>query len=189
MAFALAWKTKKLFNYVRLVGKMPFFLRNSFLTVLMLISRKLVQRRGIGEKCVFFRSSPAVTKRLRSKRVRRAFSQRSIFSSWLGHVHKFLLQTTFFSNVCKSLDIPHILVSPITFRSSVLNLVLRPHRVRRNRKESGLAQSRASFCGIRFAPTPTSAFGRYFTITIFRMRCGHDSWNDTDGKTFQSVVI
>ena len=54
LAFAHAWKTKKLFNYVRLVGKMPFFLRNSFLTILMLISRKLVQRRGIGEKCVFF---------------------------------------------------------------------------------------------------------------------------------------
>ena len=113
LAFALAWKTKKLFNYIRLVGKMPFFLRNSFLTILMLISRKLVQRRGTGEKCVFFRSSPAVTKRLRSKRVRRAFSQRSIFSSWLGHAHKFLLQTIFFSNVCKSLDIPHILVSQL----------------------------------------------------------------------------
>ena len=54
LAFAHAWKTKKLFNYVRLVGKMPFFLRNSFLTILMLISRKLVQRRGIGEKCGFF---------------------------------------------------------------------------------------------------------------------------------------
>ena len=72
----------------------------------------------------------------------------------------FYYKHPFFSNVCKSLDIPHILVSPITFRSSVLNLVLRPHRVRRNRKESGLAPSRASFCGIHFAPTRTSAFGR-----------------------------
>ena len=33
---------------------MPFFLQNSFLAILMLISRKLVQRRGIGEKCGFF---------------------------------------------------------------------------------------------------------------------------------------
>ena len=31
-----------------------FFLQNLFLAILMLISRKLVQRRGIGEKCVFF---------------------------------------------------------------------------------------------------------------------------------------
>ena len=30
-----------------------FFLQNLFLAILMLISRKLVQRRGIGEKCVF----------------------------------------------------------------------------------------------------------------------------------------
>ena len=29
-----------------------FFLQNSFLAILMLISQKLVQRRGIGEKCV-----------------------------------------------------------------------------------------------------------------------------------------
>ena len=31
-----------------------FFLQNSFLAILTLISRKLVQRRGIGEKCGFF---------------------------------------------------------------------------------------------------------------------------------------
>ena len=31
-----------------------FFFQNLFLAILMLISRKLVQRRGIGEKCVFF---------------------------------------------------------------------------------------------------------------------------------------
>ena len=31
-----------------------FFLQNSFLAILMLISQKLVQRRGIGEKSVFF---------------------------------------------------------------------------------------------------------------------------------------
>ena len=33
---------------------MPFFLQNSFLAILMLISRKLVQRRRIGDKCGFF---------------------------------------------------------------------------------------------------------------------------------------
>ena len=32
---------------------MPFFLQNSFLAILMLINRKLVQGRGIREKCVF----------------------------------------------------------------------------------------------------------------------------------------
>ena len=52
LAFAHAWTTKKLFNYVRLVGKYAFFLilQNSSLAILMLISRKPVQRRGIGEK-------------------------------------------------------------------------------------------------------------------------------------------
>ena len=39
---------------------MPFFLQNSFLAILMLISRKPVQRRGIGEKCGFFRYALAV---------------------------------------------------------------------------------------------------------------------------------
>ena len=33
---------------------MPFFLQNSFLAILMLISRKLVQRRRIDDKCGFF---------------------------------------------------------------------------------------------------------------------------------------
>ena len=33
---------------------MPFFLQNSFLAILMLINRKLVQGRGIREKCGFF---------------------------------------------------------------------------------------------------------------------------------------
>ena len=33
---------------------MPFFLRNSFLAILMLISQKLVQRRRIGDKCGVF---------------------------------------------------------------------------------------------------------------------------------------
>ena len=33
---------------------MPLFLQNSFLAILMLIGRKSVQRRGIGEKCGFF---------------------------------------------------------------------------------------------------------------------------------------
>ena len=54
LAFAHAWKTKKLFNYVRLVEKHAFFLGNSFLAFLKLISWKPVQRRGIGEKCGFF---------------------------------------------------------------------------------------------------------------------------------------
>ena len=34
------------------------------------------------------------------------FHNRSVSSSWLGHVHKFLPQTTLFSNVIKSSDIP-----------------------------------------------------------------------------------
>ena len=53
LVFALAWKTKKLFYYVRLVGNMPFSLQNSFLATIMLICRKPVQRRGIGENAVF----------------------------------------------------------------------------------------------------------------------------------------
>ena len=35
-------KQKKLFNYVRLVGKYAFFLQNSFLAILMLLSRRIV---------------------------------------------------------------------------------------------------------------------------------------------------
>ena len=130
---------------------MPFFLQNSFLAFLMLISRKLVQRRGIGEKCGFFsaRYSPAVTKV--TKGVRSKEGAKSIFTTglyFLGdsatHI-RFYFKQHFFSTICKSLDIPHILASRITFRSSLLNLVLRPPRVRCNCKESGLAPSRASF--------------------------------------------
>ena len=51
---AFAWKPKKRFNYVRLVEKYAFFFANLFLAILMLINGKLVQRRGIGEKCGFF---------------------------------------------------------------------------------------------------------------------------------------
>ena len=42
-------------------------MQNSFLAILlaMLISWKLVQRRGIGEKCVFFADSSAVIKGLK----------------------------------------------------------------------------------------------------------------------------
>ena len=42
-------------------------MQNSFLATLlaMLISRKPVQRRGIGEKCGFFADSPAVIKGLK----------------------------------------------------------------------------------------------------------------------------
>ena len=47
-----------------LVGKYAFLLQKSFLAILMLISRKPVQRKGIGEKCGFFHYSPAVTKGL-----------------------------------------------------------------------------------------------------------------------------
>ena len=48
-------KQKSLLNYARLVGKYAFFfLKNSFLAILMLMSRKLVQRRDVGEKCGFF---------------------------------------------------------------------------------------------------------------------------------------
>ena len=39
-----------------------FFLQNSFLAILMLISQKLVQRRGIGEKWVFFATRWSSTK-------------------------------------------------------------------------------------------------------------------------------
>ena len=151
----------------------------------MLISRKLVQRRGIGEKCVFF---SLLSGRHQMAKVKK--STKSIFTTGLYFLPDSATHISFyykqhFFRTFANLEIFRIYWSP----SSVLNLVLRPHRVRRNRKESGLAQSRASFCGIHFATTRTSAFGRYFTITIFRMRCGHDSWNDTDGKTFQYVVI
>ena len=40
LSFAHVRKTKKLFNYVRLVGNMPFFLQNLFLAFVMIISRK-----------------------------------------------------------------------------------------------------------------------------------------------------
>ena len=46
-------ENKKLFDYIRLVGKYAFFRVKLILAILMLISRKLVQRRGIGEKCGF----------------------------------------------------------------------------------------------------------------------------------------
>ena len=47
-------KQKRLFNFVRLGGKYVFFfLQNSFLAIIMLSSRKLVQGRGNGEKCCF----------------------------------------------------------------------------------------------------------------------------------------
>ena len=48
-------KQKKLFNYVRLIGKYAFFNAKFILAILlaMLISRKPVQRRGICEKCGF----------------------------------------------------------------------------------------------------------------------------------------
>ena len=42
-----------LFNCVRLVGKCAFFLAKLILAILMLISRKLVQK-GIGKKGSFF---------------------------------------------------------------------------------------------------------------------------------------
>ena len=44
-----------------------FFLQNSFLAILMLISRKLVQRRGTGEKCGFFATRRPSTKGLWSR--------------------------------------------------------------------------------------------------------------------------
>ena len=53
LAFAHASKTKELFNCVRLGGKYVFFLARLVLAILMLISRKLVQRRGTGEKYGF----------------------------------------------------------------------------------------------------------------------------------------
>ena len=56
LAFVQVWKTKKLFNYGRLVEKHAFSLQNSFSAFLTLISWKPVQRRGIGEKCSFFAS-------------------------------------------------------------------------------------------------------------------------------------
>ena len=56
MACAHAWKTKKLFNYAISRKICLCLMKNSFLAILlaMLISRKPVQRRGIGEKCGFF---------------------------------------------------------------------------------------------------------------------------------------
>ena len=61
LVFAHASKTKEPFNYVRLGGKYAFFLARLVLAILMLVSRKLVQRRGTGENMVF-RYSPAVNK-------------------------------------------------------------------------------------------------------------------------------
>ena len=56
LACAHAWKTKKLFNYAIIRKICLCLMKNSFLAILlaMLISRKPVQRRGIGEKCGFF---------------------------------------------------------------------------------------------------------------------------------------
>ena len=42
-----------------------FLLKNSFLAILMLISRKPVQRRGTGEKCGFFATCRPSPKRLK----------------------------------------------------------------------------------------------------------------------------
>ena len=53
LAFAHASNTKELFNYVRLGGKYAFFLSRLVSAILMLISRKLVQRGGTGEKYGF----------------------------------------------------------------------------------------------------------------------------------------
>ena len=49
-------KQKKLFNYAIIRKICLCLMKNSFLAILlaMLISRKPVQRRGIGEKCGFF---------------------------------------------------------------------------------------------------------------------------------------
>ena len=53
--FCACVKNKMLFNYVRLVGKYVFFSRKTlFFAMVMLISRKLVQERGIGGKRCFF---------------------------------------------------------------------------------------------------------------------------------------
>ena len=65
LACAHAWKTKKLFNYAISRKICLCLMQNSFLAILLaiLISRKPVQRRGIGEKCDFFaprRPSPKV---------------------------------------------------------------------------------------------------------------------------------
>jgi len=46
-------KNQKLFNDVRFVRKYAFFAKLIFFAVLMLISRKPVQRRGISENAVF----------------------------------------------------------------------------------------------------------------------------------------
>ena len=58
-------------------------MQNSFLAILlaMLISRKPVPRRGIGEKCGFFADSPAVIKGL--KKVTNFVTNRSIDLTFL----------------------------------------------------------------------------------------------------------
>ena len=70
----LAWKTKKAVKLHQISRKICLFsCKNLFLAILMLISRGLVQRRGIGEKKNrFFRYSPTVTKEF--SRVRWAIS-------------------------------------------------------------------------------------------------------------------
>ena len=58
-------------------------MQNSFLAILlaMLISRKPIQRTGIGEKCGFFADSPAVIKGL--KKVTNFVTNRSIDLTFL----------------------------------------------------------------------------------------------------------
>ena len=69
VAFVHAWKTKNLFNYVRLVGKYAFFLQNSFLAIRMLIRGKLMQtgwskEEELVKNAIFRFRSPVVTKGL-----------------------------------------------------------------------------------------------------------------------------
>ena len=145
--------------------------------------------------------SPAVTKV--TKGLRSKVGAKSIFTTGLyflpdsaTHISFYFKQHFFFRERLQIFRYSAYIGLPyrITFRSSFLNLVLRPPRVRCNCKESGLAPSQASFCGIHFVPTRTSAFSRYF-LSSTQQFLGLDAVmtagviKTDDGKKFQSVVI
>ena len=65
LAFAHVWKTKKLFNYVRLVGKYVFLLEKLIFSHSYANQLKTSPRKRNWWKMLFFRYSPAVTKGLK----------------------------------------------------------------------------------------------------------------------------
>ena len=110
--------------------KMSFFLQNSFLALIMLISRKLVQGIGLGEKCCFFGTCmPAIT-----KRVKIAYLGRDLDAQWflkpqpkLGFVlnnRPFTVVPIYvvlnYDQACESRQLFLALVSPAEKRASAI---------------------------------------------------------------------